>query len=78
MVKIKMNGETKEEKFKRIAGARANKILRSIAILRNCSNTQVYTYSESQINKIFKVIEEELRIAKFSFQDKKMRGNIKL
>ena len=79
MVKVRIENETKEEKFKRLAEARVNKLLEQFAILRNCSNTQVYSYSEPQINKIFKALEEELRITKAAFQsNKKVRKGIKL
>ena len=79
MVKVRIENETKEEKFKRLAEARVNKLLDQFAILRNCSNTQVYSYSEPQINKIFKALEEELRITKAAFQsNKKVRKGIKL
>ncbi|MBI3032045.1 hypothetical protein HYY69_01110 [Candidatus Woesearchaeota archaeon] len=79
MVKVRIENETKEEKFKRLAEARVNKLLEQFAILRNCSNTQVYSYSEPQINKIFKALEEELRITKAAFQsNKKARKGIKL
>ena len=79
MVKVRIENESKENKFKRIAEARVNKILEQISILRNCSNTQVYDYSESQVNKIFKALDEELRITKLAFQgSKKNRRGIKL
>ena len=79
MVKVRIDNETKEEKFKRIAEARVNKLLEQFAILRNCSNAQVYAYSESQVNKIFKALDEELRITKMVFQgSKKTRRGIRL
>ena len=79
MVKVRIENESKENKFKRIAEARVNKILEQISILRNCSNTQVYDYSESQVIKIFKALDEELRITKLAFQgSKKNRRGIKL
>jgi len=70
MVKLKIKGESKEEKFKRIAEARTNKILEQIAILRNCANTQIYSYNELQINKIFKALDEELRLTKMTFSQR--------
>ena len=79
MVKVRIENESKEEKFKRIAEARVNKLLEQFAILRNCSNTQVYSYSEPQINKIFKALEEELRITKVAFHtNRKARRGIRL
>ena len=73
MVKIKYVGESKEAKFRRIAGSRVNKILRLLAVLRNCSNTRVYDYSDAQVNKIFKAIEDELRVTKLSFKNHKKK-----
>ena len=73
MVKRKVDGETKEEKFRRIAEARVNKILKQLSILRNCANTQIYSYSDSQITKIFRALEEELRVSKLAFQNNKNR-----
>ena len=79
MVKVRIENENKEEKFKRIAEARVNKLLEQFAILRNCSNAQVYSYSEPQIKKIFKALEEELRITKIAFQtNRKTRKGIRL
>ncbi len=65
----------KKENFKRIAEARTEKILKSINLLGNLSNTSYYEYTPEQINLIFSVIEEELadQKKKFAEKDKKMR-----
>jgi hypothetical protein len=60
--------ETKNEKFVRIAEARTNKIISMIKLLGNCSNTNTYDYSKTDIKKIFSAIEEEIRIAKSRFE----------
>ena len=79
MVKLKINNETKEAKFRRIAENRANKILNQLSILRNCANPRTYSYNEIQISKIFKAIEEELRITKMAFfSNKNRKKGIKL
>lgn len=59
--------ETRRERFKRIAGARTNKILDMVKLLGNCSNTGNYEYSEDDIKKIFSAIESELKNAKAQF-----------
>ena len=56
--------ETPNEKFKRIAYARTQKIISMIELLGNCSNNYVYEYSQEEVNKIFNAIETELTIAK--------------
>jgi len=72
-MKIKIENETKEQKFKRIASARANRILNDIRLLSNCSNRSLYTYSDIEINKIFNIIDKEIKRAKLMFENKKMR-----
>jgi len=67
MVKIKVNGETKEEKFKRIATARTLRILNDLRLLGNCSNTSIYSYTQKDVNKIFSTIEKELKRVKTLF-----------
>ncbi|MFA5637924.1 MAG: hypothetical protein WCY49_03950 [Anaerovoracaceae bacterium] len=59
--------ETKHEKFTRIAEARTNKIIDMIQLLGNCSNTTVYEYSTSDIDKIFAAIENEVKEARKKF-----------
>ena len=52
--------ETKREKFVRIAEARTNKIINMIQLLGNCSNRNMYEYSQKDVNKIFNSIQQEL------------------
>lgn len=61
--------ETKQERFKRLASARTNTILKKIDTLGNCSNRQVYSYTQKDIDKIFSTIETKLKQtkARFSF-----------
>jgi hypothetical protein len=70
MVKARIDNESKEEKFKRIATSRTNKLLKAIRLLANCSNTSVYSYSQDDVRKIFAVVDKELRKAKDKFDDK--------
>jgi hypothetical protein len=62
-----MNQETKREKFVRLAEARTNKIIDMIQLLGNCSNANVYDYTQQDVDKIFGAIESELREAKKMF-----------
>jgi hypothetical protein len=56
--------ESKRDKFIRIAESRTNKIIHMVRLLGNCSNTNVYEFSEEDVKKIFSAIENELRNAK--------------
>lgn len=55
-----MKNESKREKFVRLAEARTNKIINMIHLLGNCSNQNMYEYSQKDVNKIFTAIQEEL------------------
>ncbi len=59
-----MGNETKRDKFVRIAEARTNKIINMIQLLGNCSNQNLYEYSQKDVNKIFNAIQAELDEAK--------------
>ena len=59
--------ETRRQRFKRIAGARTNKILDMLKLLGNCSNTGNYEYSGNDVKKIFSAIETEVKASKAKF-----------
>lgn len=73
MVKMKIDNESKEQKFKRIATARANRILEDLRLLGNCSNTSSYIYSEEEVKKIFNAVDGEIRKVKIMFENKKRK-----
>lgn len=61
--------ETKENRFKRIASRRVNKILYDIKVLGNLSNKNHYSYEEDDVNKIFGAIEKDLKTVKALFRN---------
>lgn len=64
----KKQQETKHDKFVRLAEARTNKIIDTLQLLGNCSNTAVYEYSQSEVDQIFAAIETEIKEAKRKFK----------
>ena len=56
--------ETKEERFKRLAEARVNKILAMIRLLGNLSYRNIYAYTDEQVAQIFDAIQTETQKAK--------------
>ncbi len=60
----------KKENFIRIAESRTNKIIDSIALLGNLSNTSYYEYTPEQIEAMFSAIQEELDTQKKRFGEK--------
>lgn len=59
--------ENKNEKFKRIALSRTNKIIDMIDLLGNLSNKSNYDYTDEEVDKMFRAIEASLRNAKSKF-----------
>ena len=65
--------ETRKERFNRLATSRTNEIIDKIRILGNCSNKSTYEYAESDISKIFRAIDNELRDTKKKFTSTKKK-----
>lgn len=59
--------ESKDEKFRRLAEARVNKILHLFRLLGNLSWTGTYTYSREQVEQIFTTLQLELVNTKIRF-----------
>ena len=76
MVKPKINNETKEQKFKRIATARTLRILEDLRLLGNCANTSTYSYAQEEVSKIFSTIEKEIKRVKSLFDKPKVEFSL--
>ena len=61
---------SKEERFKKVAGRRVHNILNQMRLLRNCANRANYSYTEEQVNKIFKALREEFNHTESEFKKK--------
>jgi len=61
------NKESSEERFRRLATLRTNAVLKKLKILGNCSNRQIYSYKEKDIDKIFSSIECRVKEVKSKF-----------
>ncbi len=61
--------EHPRDRFKRLATLRTNTVLKRLKVLGNCSNRNIYDYSEDDIEKIFNEIERKVKEtrAKFHF-----------
>ena len=77
MVKPKVDGETKQDKFRRIATARTVRILEDLRLLGNCANTNTYSYNGQDTNKIFSTIEKEVKRVKSLFDKPKVEFSLK-
>lgn len=66
--------ETKEDRFRRVAEARVNKIITMIRLLGNCSRAGTYSHTQAQIDQIFTSLQSELDAAKARFDGRPQSG----
>lgn len=61
-------GEGAAERFKRLAEARVNKALKDVQLIANLSHKGNYTYTQGDVDKIFRALEKELKAARAKFE----------
>lgn len=55
-----MSTETKNERFRRLAESRGNRLIREISLLGNLASRKNYSYSEEEVERLFTPILREL------------------
>ncbi len=65
--------ESKPDRFRRVAEARANKIIKMVRLLGNCSNPAVYSYTAEQVQQIFTALQAELGKAQQRYTQSRKR-----
>lgn len=68
-----MTMETRHARFKRLALKRTNDVLDKLRILGNLSNKSSYEYSDQEVEKMFKAIDEQIRTMKARFKPRKKK-----
>ena len=63
-----MKGESKKERFIRVAEKRVQNVLDSIRRLSQCANLRMYEWEDEQLIKIWNAIDKELRNCKESYK----------
>ena len=61
------NKESGNERFKRLAIARTNGVIKNLRSLAKLSNTRRYNYIKDDIDKIFRAIQNDLKISRALF-----------
>ncbi|MEK0264918.1 hypothetical protein [Bifidobacterium mongoliense] len=64
-----MVDETKNERFRRLASSRGERLIREIQLLGNLSNRKNYSYGTEEVEDLFAPIETELVRVKAMFGD---------
>tara|TARA_B100001758_G_scaffold211145_1_gene194309 strand:+ start:199 stop:420 length:222 start_codon:yes stop_codon:yes gene_type:complete len=58
----------KKERFKRVGARRVDSVVKGLRSLSNCSNTNNYEFTEEEVNKMLKVIKEEIKLLETLFK----------
>jgi hypothetical protein len=61
----------KKDRFKKLGAKRTNDVLDRLRILGNCADKRTYAYSDEEIDKIFKTIDEQVKIVRSKFKQPK-------
>ncbi len=56
------------ERFVRLAETRVNKTVKNIQLISNLANKNNYTYTQKDVDKIFRTLDRELKAARARFQ----------
>lgn len=59
--------EDDRQKFVRLANARVNKAIKAIRIIGNLSNRSNYSYTETDVDRIFRALNQELKSSRQRF-----------
>lgn len=70
--------KAKKERFQRVAERRINKILEYLRLLGNTANPSLYIYSDLDIERTFKAIDEKLIQVKGKFKKSKLDEKFRL
>lgn len=60
-------GESRNQRFQRLASSRGDRLIREIALLGNLSNRKNYEYSPQEVDALFQPIETELQEVRAQF-----------
>lgn len=62
------SGETKGQRFQRIAERRVNETMRALRLLGNLSDRRNYAYTDEQVAMVLGAIDQEIRALKGRFK----------
>jgi len=69
--------EKDHNKFKELAVKRVNNALKSISLIGNLSNRSNYDYTDQDVEKVFKALEDEIKDCRQRFDFAKKSSNRK-
>ena len=65
----------KQDRFKTVAGRRVQKVLDDLEILANCANRSTYDYTDVEVKKMLKAINDKVQFVKTAFDASNGKAN---
>ena len=75
-IKYSGNMSKKRDKFVELAQKRTTRALKSIRVIGNLSNKNIYEYSEADVSKIIKALDGEMKALRERFKTQKRDDDI--
>ena len=66
--------KSRKERFKDVAGRRVQKVLDDLESLSKCANKSSYDYSDEEVRKMMRAINEKLALLKIAFSTNTKSG----
>lgn len=63
-----MTAKSKRERFEEVAGSRVQMVLDKLESLSKCANKRNYEYTQKDVNKMFRAINEEVKKTRTLFE----------
>ncbi|MBK8608473.1 MAG: hypothetical protein IPL84_00550 [Chitinophagaceae bacterium] len=64
----------KKDRFKNVAGRRVQKVLDDIDSLSKCANISTYDYTDEEVRKMLRAINEKVNLLKAAFNSSSKSG----
>jgi len=64
------SGETLHERFRRLAQKRVVRTIKDLRLIGNLGNRNNYDYTPDEVEKIFRTLEKELKLARTKFDSR--------
>ena len=70
--------ENKQERFKRVASKRIQRVLRELKLFGNCGDRHNYDYTNEEVEKLFNAIDQALDAARSRYSVEAIEQAIEL
>ncbi len=74
LILVMARSNSKKDRFKNVAGRRVQKVLDDLESLSKCANKSTYEYTDEEVRKMLKAINEKVFLVKAAFSTNSKSG----